>query len=263
MPHISFSELKNWAQCPYYHKLVHIDKISLFKGNEFTAFGSSLHDICEIEANNRKNNIQEKIDHTMVFQERFLDRLSSLKKKDVDLDSELVSSMRKQGVMLAPLAMPALDKYFKDYEIINAEETLYEDIKEYDKHEYKFKGFIDLIVKTKDGKYHILDWKTCSWGWDMRKRSDPILNYQLTLYKHYFAQKHNIDPGMIETHFALLKRTAKNNHVEIFRVTSGPRKTKNALNLLSKSLYNIHHKQHHKNRLACAGCEFNNTTHCT
>ena len=45
--HISFSELKNWNTCAFYHKLVNIDKIKLFKGNEYTAFGTALHYVCE------------------------------------------------------------------------------------------------------------------------------------------------------------------------------------------------------------------------
>ena len=61
---------------------------------------------------------------------------------------------------------------------------------------------------------------------------------QLTFYKIFYDQKHNIDPKNVETHFALLKRTAKKNHVEIFRVTSGPRKTKNANDLLLKAISN-------------------------
>ena len=40
MTHISFSELKIWAECPFKHKLMYIDKIVKFEGNEFTAFGS-------------------------------------------------------------------------------------------------------------------------------------------------------------------------------------------------------------------------------
>ena len=47
MPHISYSELKNWCHCPYYHKLVNIDKIKHFEGNEYTAFGTALHSFCE------------------------------------------------------------------------------------------------------------------------------------------------------------------------------------------------------------------------
>ena len=89
-----------------------------------------------------------------------------------------------------------------------------------------------------------------------------MTTYQLTLYKHFYAQKYNIDPKNIETHFALLKRTAKKDRVEFFRVTSGPRKTENAITLLKKALYNIHKKNYIKNRLACNGCEFYQTEYC-
>ena len=37
MPHISYSELKIWAECPFKHKLMYIDKIKGFIGNEYTA----------------------------------------------------------------------------------------------------------------------------------------------------------------------------------------------------------------------------------
>ena len=48
MPHISYSELKNWYHCPLYtHKLVNIDKLKVFEGNEYTAFGTALHSVCE------------------------------------------------------------------------------------------------------------------------------------------------------------------------------------------------------------------------
>jgi len=78
--------------------------------------------------------------------------------------------------------------------------------------------------------------------------------------------KHGIDPKDVETHFALLKRTAKSNRVELFRVTSGARKTNNAVNFLKKALHNITSKRYVKNRLACHNhfgtCEFYNTAHC-
>ena len=48
MTHISYSELKEWTDCPWKHKLNYIDKIKQFKGNEHTAFGSALHTVCEV-----------------------------------------------------------------------------------------------------------------------------------------------------------------------------------------------------------------------
>jgi hypothetical protein len=47
-----------------------------------------------------------------------------------------------------------------------------------------------LMVATPDGKVHIFDWKTCSWGWDAKKRSDQ--NGHLStyiLYKHLLLSK--------------------------------------------------------------------------
>ena len=45
--HISFSELKIWNECAYKHKLMYIDEIKKFLGNEHTAFGKAMHDVCE------------------------------------------------------------------------------------------------------------------------------------------------------------------------------------------------------------------------
>ena len=264
MSHISFSELKNWNHCAHYHKLVHIDKLKGFEGNAYTAFGSAIHDVCECALLAEEHSLEE---YKLLFEKTFLSNLKSLPREVVQsLDKKLVTSMRVQATKIIPEILPSVKEYFGKYEVVSAEEGIYVPINEYDGANFSFKGYIDLVVKTPDGKYHIIDWKTCSWGWDSKKKADPMINYQLTFYKHYFAIKHGIDPSKIETHFALLKRTAKNNLVEIFRVTSGKKKTSNAIKLLVKALYNITNKKYVKNRLACHGvygsCEFYNTEHC-
>jgi len=255
--HISFSELKNWDDCPYKHKLIHIDKVNKFKGNEYTAFGTALHETCE-----KSLFSGDGFDNVEYFNSCFLEELKKLSEDNVELKKGLIADMRTQGASLSKYAIPALKEYFGEYEVVSAEEKLYEQI---DDEEIKFKGYIDLVLKTPNGKYHVIDWKTCSWGWDTRRKADRMTTYQLVLYKNYFAKKHNIDPNNIETHFALLKRTAKNNKVEIFRVTSGIKKTENSLNLLRKAIYNIKNKKHIKNRLSCTrgyGCEFYGTKFC-
>ena len=255
MPHISFSELRNWKRCPFYHKLTYIDKIDGFVGNEFTAFGRAIHDSCEkllLEGDDGKMDA--------FFLDKFAEEVKTLLLKEVDLKQDLVDQMVTQGENILPLILPGIKEHFNDFTVISTEEQLMIPIEEFEG--YKFKGFIDLVIKTSDGKYHIIDWKTCGWGWDSRKRSEPMVTYQLTLYKNYYAKKHDIDPKNIETHFALLKRTAKKDNVELFRVTSGPKKTENALNLLLKAVYNISKKRFIKNRLACRGCEFYKTEHC-
>jgi ATP-dependent exoDNAse (exonuclease V) beta subunit len=255
VPHISYSELKDWVHCAFYHKLTRVDGVDGFKGNTHTAFGTAMHSVCE------KKLLQEDVDDDFFIQEfeNCLEKLDD----DIKIDNKLVEQMRTQGKQIIPEINDALKDYFEEFEVLAVEMQLYEPIET--EEEYKFKGYIDAIVATPDGKVHIFDWKTCSWGWDSRKKSDKMVTYQLTLYKHFFCQKMGVDPANVETHFALLKRTAKKNRVEFFRVTSGEQKTKNALKTLNTALYNIKKKRYIKNKLSCTsgyGCKFYGTEHC-
>jgi ATP-dependent exoDNAse (exonuclease V) beta subunit len=235
--------------------LTRVNKIDGFKGNEYTAFGSAIHSVCE------KKLLEEEIDNDFFVNE--LKKNISALDDDIKVNQKLILDMVGQGKRIIPEIQDALDDYFEEYEVMAVEMPLMESIE--GEEEYNFKGFIDAIVSTPDGKIHIFDWKTCSWGWDAKKKNDKMITYQLTLYKKFFCQKMNIDPKDVETHFALLKRTAKKGIVEFFRVTSGPRKTENALKLLSVALYNIKNKRYIKNRLSCTsgyGCKFYKTEHC-
>lgn len=253
--HISYSELKDWAHCPHYHKKAWIEKVAPFEGNEYTAFGTAIHDVCE------KKLLKEQINEEELFQIGFDKQLQELIEKNIEVSPDRVKEMRSVGPLILSEVEPALQEYFGEYDVFSSEEMLYVPIEDFN---INFKGFVDAVVKVGD-TYHLFDWKTCSWGWDSRKKAEKLITYQLTLYKHFFCQKHNINPENVETHFALLKRTAKKDRVEIFRVTSGPKKTENALKLLYQAIYNIKTKFAIKNRLKCHKpypCKLLNTEHC-
>lgn len=253
---ISFSELKNWKECPYRHKLIHIDKLPYFEGNEFTAFGTAIHAVCEVAIPDPTKNAIE------IFEVNFLSELKTLKEQGKVLDEKLVTDMRSQAKPICEQVLPAVKEHFGNFEVVSVEEEILEPIEEFDSHGRRFKGFIDMVIKTPDDKIHIIDWKTCSWGWDMKKKTDPMTNYQLTYYKNYYSKKHNVGPKNIETYFVLLKRTAKKDNVEVVRVTSGPKKTENSLKLLENAVINIEKGLHIKNRLNCKYCKFYKTEHC-
>ena len=73
MPHISFSALKNWDFCPFYHKLTYVDRIRLFEGNVYTAFGTALHETCE------KLTLKQTSDYQKTFKEAFKSEVQKLK----------------------------------------------------------------------------------------------------------------------------------------------------------------------------------------
>lgn len=247
--HISYSALKVWSECPYKMKLGYVDRIR-GPGSIHTAFGTSVHKSTELKSKDST------VDEISIFKKTFEEEIEKLLKENVELSQKDVDDFTEQGVTLAPLIIPELKRFFGEYELYSAEEALYEEIKEFTGNQFFFKGFIDSIIKTSDGKYHILDFKTSSWGWDHEKKSDPMITYQLTLYKKFFAQKYGIDEKDIETYFCIIKRTVKKDHIEVFRVTSGPKKTENALKVLNNCLSSVNKSFFPKNRMSCKYCEY-------
>lgn len=253
---ISFSELKNWKECPYRHKLAYIDKIPHFQGNEYTAFGTAIHAVCENVIPNQTEQA------SYIFEKSFEEELNILKENQIDLSESLISDMKKQAIPICEQVLPAVKEHFGNFSVVSVEEEILEPIDEFESFGTSFKGFIDMVIRTQDDKYHIIDWKTCSWGWSRDKKSDPMTTYQLTYYKNYFSKKHKIPPNQIETYFVLLKRTAKQENVEVLRITSGPKKTENSLKLLENAVINIEKGIKIKNRLSCKYCKFYKTEHC-
>lgn len=257
MPHVSFSSIKDWKFCPYYHKLTRIDKIKGFEGNIYTAFGKAIHDTCESMLLSRQ--LRQNFDPNKYFKKALLNEVKQLNE---EVAETTLSDFEHQGLNIIPEIIPALQEHFGNFTLVSSEEEIHEKLFYKTDDNYTFKGYVDCFIKTEDGKYHVIDWKTCSWGWDMKKRTDPMVTYQLTYYKHFLSEKRGIPKEDIETYFALLKRTGKKDKVEIMRVTSGEKKTNNALKLLEQSVYNIDRKNYMKNRLSCSRCDFKGTEHC-
>jgi len=256
MSHVSYSALKIFNDCPFKYKLIYEDKVGLFAGSEYTIFGTAIHEAAELKVQN------EEVDEQEIFINKFESEIALLKENKVELKEDLLEEMRVQGRKLAKEVVPALQDKFGFFKVLSAEEDLFEVIEGGKAEAYNFKGYIDLVIRTSDGKIHIIDYKTSTWGWNRLKRSDTFTSYQLILYKHFYAKKHNVDPKNIEVHFAILKRAAKKDLVEFFRISSGEKKTTNALNVLNNGVYNIDKKNFPKNKLNCSNCEFHKTKDC-
>lgn len=252
--YISFSGVKDWQFCPHYYKLTRIDKLYKFEGNVHTAFGTSVHSALEflIKERNTEDRAGVIEKAKKLFSSSFEKELKATKS---EAPEKLVSDMKLQGVSLLDGILDFMKARYGNYEVLSVEEELSEHLDFEDYEDIKFKGFVDLIIRTSDKKIHIIDWKTCSWGWPWQKRSDPMTTYQLTYYKNFFAKKYGFDLKQIETCFILLKRTAKKDSVEVVKITSGPKKTSNALNLLESAIHNIEKGNHIKKKTSCQKCD--------
>lgn len=105
-----------------------------------------------------------------------------------------------------------------------------------------FKGYIDMVIKTVDGRgttvLYILDFKSCSWGWSREQREDSDKHAQVFLYKHFLCKKFNIDPKNVRCAFVLLKKRPRKGDtpVELFKVSAGPVSVQRALDSLNSDL---------------------------
>jgi RecB family exonuclease len=251
---VSYSEIVTHMECSYRHYLKYIEKIELDEPTEHTEFGQVIHKILETYLKERKMlSVDEaKIQLTEAFSK--LKNFESLQEKDWH---DSIEPILKDAAKF-------LDEKFPGWVFVDSEAELYEPIEGTNK---KFKGYIDAIIKTpkKRGQgwnYHILDWKTTSWGWKPEKKTDFKKIIQLAFYKIFWSNKTNIPLKDIKTAFILLKRNVKKEHCELVPVYVGKKTIEKAMEALYFFLASIKQNLTRKNRDVCDYCVYYKTPHC-
>lgn len=250
-PHISYSEVKTWKECPWKHKLVYIDKIDLFKPNANVSFGTIVHAECETYLKTRQFD-RARLEKTL--------RETWDKHQFADCEKWL-----KEGLFLLDEIPAYLDITFENWTCISAEHALYEPI---ENHDIKFKGFIDGMIRAKNkrGKdcLWVIDWKTSSSrGWRTEKKQDFLVQAQIALYKSYCSQKFEIDPKDIKCGFVLLKRGSKQGKsCELVEISAGPVMLEKSNKLVSSMINGVMSGIAVKNRMSCTYCDFKSTDSC-
>ena len=114
---ISFSELKNWKECPYRHKLIYVDKLPYFSGNEYTAFGTAIHAVCE------KTIPKPEINPIQVFNEEFSKEVSLLKSSGVEVSAALIEDMKNQAKPICNQLLPSVREHFGKFTVVSVEDV--------------------------------------------------------------------------------------------------------------------------------------------
>ena len=270
--HVSYSEVRQWKECPWRHKLLYIDKLSTFEESPHLHYGTIVHDACEHFLKTKTLKIEE-------TKQKIID---AWKEHGFDSDDFIFLQTRRaelqgwkyrhsklkdwlQWAEASLLSLPGfLDETFPGWELVSAEEPLYEQI--VDK-ETKFKGYIDCIIKIpykNDYKYWVLDWKTSSArGWSLDKQRDFNVQAQVILYKDYWGRKNNIKLSNIQCGFVLLKKVKTvGKSCQLIKVSSGPKSLEKSQKLISSMISTVTKKLYLKNRESCMFCEFKGTEHC-
>jgi len=257
-PHMSFSEMRDWQDCSYRHKLKHIDKIGLALPGIHLDFGTAVHSACE---NYMKTGVMDK--------KAFLTTLHAMwtEHEKVVPEAFTVKAFKqfaKEGVGIIADVPAWFDETFPGWKFVDAEHYLYEPL---EKWPHAFKGFIDCIITAPGPRGKeltwLLDFKTCSWGWDKYKKSDPHVTAQLVLYKNFWTRKTGTNAKDVRCAFVLLKRTGKpGKHCELVTTSVGDVTMGKSLAVIDSMIAGIKRGQAIKNRQSCRFCEFKDTEHC-
>lgn len=283
--HVSYSEMVDWIECSWRHKVKHIDKIYTFSQSIHTEYGQTIHDAMEWyimqPIDDRKSIEAEK------YIEQFKELLKPVKEEQY---AKVVASNHDEEEVKAYEAIlknevdfievmpeifrqaPAwLDETFPGWEPIYAEFEINEPFEG-----ARFKGFIDAVIKvpskrkTKTGKnyyYQCIDWKTTSWGWPAKVQQDFNKQLQLILYKIFFSEICGIDPNDVRCSFVLLKRSGGKSGVlcQEIKISSGEKNMEKARALLKNFISQIRKGLYHKTKWesTCRFCDYKYTEHCT
>lgn len=261
---ISFSAITDYDKCSWYFKVKNIDKLRLDPPSIWTHYGTWVHKYVQ-------DVVEEKSDPA-VAAKRFIRswfKFCGIYRKQIkeQYPKDDVRSLYKGPVRAIMSVREEFKKQFGTYKVISVEERLRETLEKWPQ---KFSGFIDLIIELPEGgnKRIVIDLKTCKTHFMFRKYLDTLKTYQLIYYKHFICSKNNIDPKNAEVYFVTIPRSPyEKKPVDFMRITSGPRKTKNALKILDNVLYSANNKIFVKNRSACRDfygkeCPYFKTEYC-
>lgn len=157
--------------------------------------------------------------------------------------------------------------------VLTSELKLKEPIDRSDGLSRNFSGYIDFIYsgpapRGKKTLLYICDFKTCQWGWDVKKRRDEELQSQLFLYKHFICKKLDLDPADVRCTFILLKRKPKADasSVEFFTISAGPKPVSKAVDMLQRAVTGMAMSDLTKDRDQCVNrwevCPYKGTDLC-
>lgn len=263
-PHISYSEWRLFNRCQHRWFLDYKCDLRNKIDSVATVFGTSVHLALEHYKSKEKSHTIEEVKE--IFVKDFTNAISNL---------EDTRNQKQSLIEAGHRILDDIQDYFEQskVEIIKTEYALYEKIDRSDDIEINFKGFIDFIAKTKDGRGQdcllISDYKTCSWGWKFEQKTDEAVIAQLRLYKHFLAKKLDLNYSKIKTSFILLKKKpGKKIAYEVVPVSTGEETIMRTVGELQKDITKMQGNIFSKNYNECINtygdtCPYYGTNLCT
>jgi len=264
--HISFSEFSLFNQCGHRHLVEKHLKLTDSVMTVHLFFGNAIHESLEKTLKDTMG-LKRRIDY---FKRTFAKDMLDNMKGEPGFEEELKNYLNQGEELLRILSV---EDIVRKYKIVSVEEPIFEHIYG----EFYFKGFIDLVVQDREtGRYVIIDWKTSSQKWNLKKKlEDDIFLCQMRFYKYFWARKNDVDLDNIDCEYIVLNRLKNKKKpesgcggVQNVEINSSKEEIMESLEKLADTIQSIHlikrfpKIKHTGNEfLGCMFCKFKGGKH--
>lgn len=249
---ISYSQLSMYTQCPKKWALQYRDGHKVFEQSIHMTFGTALHETLQMYLHvlyNKSGAEADRIDLETDFENRFIDEYKKgLKKNDSThfADAKGLREFNSHGIEIIRYIKKNRGKYFskRGWWLVGCEVpiVLAPDLR---LPRVKYMGFLDVVLYHENTKkFIIIDIKTSTSGWNEKAKKDKLKQYQLVLYKKFFADQYNVDVNDIEVEFFIVKRKLWESEdyvikrVQQFKPPSGKTSVNRATKMLEEFISN-------------------------
>lgn len=281
---VSYSQMSMFNECPKKWSLQYKEGHKQFTSSIHTVFGTALHEVIQAYLTVMYEKSGAEADRLNTY-EMFEDALREEYKKQYKANNNLhfsapdeLREFFEDGIAIIREFAKDKSKYFskRGWHLVGCELPLV--LTPSSKlPNVMFQGYLDLVMYHEPtNRIKIIDIKTSRQGWSKKEKSDENKQFQLILYKKYFAETYNIPVENIEIEFMIVKRKIFESEnfvikrVQLYKPASGKVK----LNKVSKSIESFveqafdrngyknveHQPTPHKN---CNWCPFHKTHLCS
>lgn len=281
---VSYSQMSMFNECPKKWSLQYKEGHKQFTSSIHTIFGTALHEVLQAYLTTMYKKSGAEADRLNTY-EMLEDALREEYKKQYKANKNLhfsspdeIREFFEDGVEIIREFSKDKGKYFskRGWHLVGCELPLilHPSTKLYN---VMFQGYLDIVMYHEPtNRIKIIDIKTSKSGWSKREKSDENKQFQLILYKKYFAEIYNHPIENIDIEFMIVKRKLYKSEdfvikrIQLYKPASGKVK----LNKVSKSIDTFieqafdrngykdieHQPTPHKN---CNWCPFNKTHLCS
>jgi len=250
---ISFSQLQMYSECPKKWSLQYKEGQKQFTSTIHTVFGTALHETLQHyltvfyeQSAVAADQINTSEHFENVFREEYAKQYKANSKQHFSNPTEF-REFYDDGIEIIRDFAKNKSKHFskRGWYLIGVEIPI--TLNPHPKYpNVVYQGYIDAVLYHEPtNTIHILDIKTSTWGWGDKDKKNEIKQYQILLYKKYFAEHFNFPIEKIEAEFFIVKRKLRESEdfvikrIQKYRPTSGKIKIKKAEEAMLKFIENV------------------------